>query len=276
MDDSEIKVLSAAVLRILKPLVRILLRHGISYNTFADLAKWAYIEVAAREFGIEGRKQTTSRVSILTGLTRKEVKRVRQLEHPEDQASAEKYNRAARIITAWQREAEFLEPDGQPKILPLTGEISSFAELVRRFSGDVPTRAIKDELLRVRAVEELPDGRLRLLARAYIPKMSEKDKIHILGTDVAFLISTIDHNLQTQVSEPFFQRKVAYDNLPQEVLQKFRRLASRKAQELLVRLDRWLARHDRDTNPEISGTGRHRAGVGIYYFEEDCSEEERK
>lgn len=276
MDDSEIKVLSAAVLRILKPLVRILLRHGISYNTFADLAKWAYIEVAAREFGIEGRKQTTSRVSILTGLTRKEVKRVRQLEHPEDQASAEKYNRAARIITAWQREAEFLEPDGQPKILPLTGEISSFAELVRRFSGDVPTRAIKDELLRVRAVEELPDGRLRLLARAYIPKMSEKDKIHILGTDVAFLVSTIDHNLQPQVSEPFFQRKVAYDNLPQEVLQKFRRLASRKAQELLVRLDRWLARHDRDTNPEISGTGRHRAGVGIYYFEEDCSEEERK
>lgn len=276
MDDSEIKVISAAVLRILKPLVRILLRHGISYNTFADLAKWAYIEVAAREFGIEGRKQTTSRVSILTGLTRKEVKRVRQLEHPEDQASAEKYNRAARIITAWQREAEFLEPDGQPKILPLTGEISSFAELVRRFSGDVPTRAIKDELLRVRAVEELPDGRLRLLARAYIPKMSEKDKIHILGTDVAFLVSTIDHNLQTQVSEPFFQRKVAYDNLPQEVLPKFRRLASRKAQELLVRLDRWLARHDRDTNPEISGTGRHRAGVGIYYFEEDCSEEERK
>lgn len=276
MDDSEIKVISAAVLRILKPLVRILLRHGISYNTFADLAKWAYIEVAALEFGIEGRKQTTSRVSILTGLTRKEVKRVRQLEHPEDQASAEKYNRAARIITAWQREAEFLEPDGQPKILPLTGEISSFAELVRRFSGDVPTRAIKDELLRVRAVEELPDGRLRLLARAYIPKMSEKDKIHILGTDVAFLISTIDHNLQTQVSEPFFQRKVAYDNLPQEVLPKFRRLASRKAQELLVWLDRWLARHDRDTNPEISGTGRHRAGVGIYYFEEDCSEEERK
>lgn len=276
MSDSKNKVLSAAVLRVLKPLVRILLRHGISYNTFADLAKWAYIDVATREFGIEGRKQTTSRVSILTGLTRKEVKRVRQLEHPEDQASAERYNRAARIITAWQREAEYLEPNGQPKALPMAGEKGSFAELVRRFSGDVPTRAIKDELLRVRAVEELPDGRLRLLARAYIPKKSEKDKIHILGTDVAFLVSTIDHNLQTQVSEPFFQRKVAYDNLPQEVLPQFRRLASRKAQELLMRLDRWLARHDRDTNPEIKGTGRNRAGLGIYYFEEACSEEERK
>ncbi len=276
MNGTETKALSAAVLRILKPLVRILLRHGISYNTFADLAKWAYIDVATREFAIPGRKQTTSRVSILTGLTRKEVKRISELKHPEDQASAERYNRAARVITAWQREAEFLEPDGQPKALPMAGEEASFTELVRRFSGDIPARAIKDELLRVGAIEELDDGRVRLLARAYIPKRSEKDKIHILGTDVAFLISTIDHNLQTDLSEPFFQRKVAYDNLPQEILPRFRQMAAEKAQSLLEKLDKWLAQHDRDTNPEIKGTGRHRAGLGIYYFEEPCSEEEKR
>lgn len=273
MNDTELKALSAAVLRILKPLVRILLRHGISYNTFADLAKWAYIDVATREFALEGRKQTVSRVSILTGLTRKEVKRVSELEHPEDQASEERYNRAARVLTAWQREAEFLESDGQPKALPMAGDKGSFSELVRRFSGDVPARAIKDELLRVGAIEELPDGKLRLLARAYIPKKSEKDKIHILGTDVAFLISTIDHNLQTQVPEPFFQRKVAYDNLPREILPQFRRLAAQKGQKLLEKLDKWLAQHDRDINPEIQGTGRNRAGLGIYYFEEPCAEE---
>lgn len=273
MKDTELKALSATILRILKPLVRILLRHGISYNTFADLAKWAYIDVATREFALEGRKQTTSRISILTGLTRKEVKRVRQLKHPEDQASAERYNRAARVITAWQREAAFLEADGQPKALPMAGGEDSFSELVRRFSGDVPARAIKDELLRVGAIEELPDGRLRLLARAYIPKKSEKDKIHILGTDVAFLISTIDRNLQTQVPEPFFQRKVAYDNLPQEILPQFRRLATQKGQKLLEKLDKWLAQHDRDINPEVKGTGRNRAGLGIYYFEEPWAEE---
>ena len=273
MNETELKTLSAAVLRILKPLVRILLRHGISYNTFADLAKWAYIDVAAREFALKGRKQTTSRISILTGLTRKEVKRVRELKHPEDQGSAERYNRAARVITAWQREAEFLEPDGQPKALPMAGDECSFSELVRRFSGDVPARAIKDELLRVGAIEELPDGKLRLLARAYIPKRSEKDKMHILGTDVAFLISTIDHNLQTEIPEPFFQRKVAYDNLPQEILPQFRRLAAQNGQKLLEKLDKWLAQHDRDTNPEIKGTGRNRAGLGIYYFEESCAEE---
>lgn len=276
MNETETKVLSAAVIRILKPLVRILLRHGVSFNTFADLAKWAYIDVATREFAIAGRKQTTSRVSILTGLSRKEVKRVRQLSHPEDQASAEKYNRAARVIAAWQREPEFIDPDGQPAALPMRGRKASFNELVRRFSGDIPARAIKDELLRVGAIEELADGRVRLLARAYIPKRSEKDKIHILGTDVSFLISTIDHNLQNNNAEPFFQRKVAYDNLPQEILAQFRRMAAQKAQNLLEKLDKWLAQHDRDTNPEITGTGRHRAGVGIYYFEEPCAEEEKR
>ncbi len=273
MNETEIKVLSAAVLRILKPLVRILLRHGISFNTFADLAKRAYIDIATKEFGIEGRKQTTSRVAILTGLTRKEVKRISQLKYPEDQPIAERYNRAARVIAAWQREAKFLEADGQPKALPLMGEGITFTDLVRRFSGDVPARAIKDELQRVGAIEELQDGRLRLLARAYIPQKSEKYKIHILGTDVGLLISTIDHNLQAEFPESLFQRKVAYDNLSQEILPQFRRLAAKKGQELLEKLDKWLAEHDRDTNPRIKGTGRNRAGLGVYYFEEPYPEE---
>lgn len=275
MPRGENRVLAAAILRILRPLVRILLRHGISFGTFADLAKMAYVEVASEEFALAGRKQTISRVAIITGLTRKEVKRLRELNKIEDQEIAERYNRAVRVITAWQREKEFQDPNGRPAFLPMTGQKASFSELVRQFSGDIPPRAIKDELKRVGAIEELSDGRLRLLSPAYIPRTSAQDKIQILGTDVNYLISTIDHNLNEE-EEPFFQRKVAYDNLPREVLPQFRRLASRKAQKLLAWLDRWLARHDRDTNPEISGNGRHRAGVGIYYFEETCSKEERK
>ena len=99
MNSSSVQALSAAVLRILRPLVRILLRSGVSYNSFADLAKWVYVDVATQEFGIEGRKQSTSRVSVLTGLSRKEVSRVRRLRRPDDRATAERYNRAARVIT---------------------------------------------------------------------------------------------------------------------------------------------------------------------------------
>ena len=268
------QALSEVVLRILRPLVRILLRNGVSYGTFADLAKRVYIDVAGQEFGIGERKQSTSRVSILTGLSRKEVTRVRKLQKLDGQASAERYNRAARVIAAWLRESDFMDGERQPAILPMSGSGVTFSELVRRFSGDIPARAIKDELVRVGAVEELRDGRVRLLARAYIPKTSEIDKIHILGTDVSHLISTIDHNLRPDAPEPFFQRKVAYDNLPQEVLPQLRRLTVRKAQALLENLDRWLSKHDRDTNPAVAGTDRSRAGLGIYYFEEPFSEED--
>ncbi len=274
MIQGNLQTLSRVILKILRPLVRILLRNGISYGTFADLAKWVYIDVARQEFGIGERKQSTSRISILTGLSRKEVTRVGKLKPPSDRESAERYNRAARVIASWMREHEFTDQEGQPAILPMSGKGATFSELVRRFSGDIPARAIRDELMRVGALEQLEDGRIKLRARAYIPKTSEADKMHILGTDVRHLISTIDHNLRPDVPEPFFQRKVAYDNLPQEVLPQLRTLAGRKAQALLETLDRWLAGHDRDTNPAVAGTDRKRAGIGIYYFEEPFSEED--
>jgi len=274
MNTKHLQALSAAVLRLIRPLVRILLRNGVSYSSFADLAKWVYVDVAMREFGVEGRKQSISRVSIITGLSRKEVARVCQLPKPDDRASSESYNRAARVIAGWRRDPDFCDDNGEPAVLPMTDEGISFGELVKRFSGDVPARAILDELIRVRAVEPLKDGRVRLLARAYIPEGSEADKLNILGTDVGYLVATIDHNLRPDTSGPFFQRKVAYDNLPDEVLPKFRELTGEKAQALLERLDRWLAKRDRDVTPSVVGTGRNRAGIGIYYFEEPYPDEE--
>lgn len=274
MTISTLALLSRAVQRLLRPLVRILLRNGVSYGSFADLAKWVYVDVATREFAIAGRKQSTSRVAVLTGLTRKEVHRLRQPSMPADREIAERYNRAARVIAGWRREREFLDAEGRPAALPVSGESGSFTSLVRRFSGDMPVRAVLDELRRVGAITELDDGRVELVTRAYIPKTSETDKLHILGTDVAYLIGTIDHNLRSDSTAPFFQRKVAYDNLPDQVLPEFRKLSAEKAQLLLEELDRWLAQHDRDAEPGVEGTGRNWAGVGIYYFEAPHSVEE--
>jgi hypothetical protein len=73
---------------------------------------------------------------------------------------------------------------------------------------------------------------------------------------------------------PLFQRKVEYDNLPDEVLPQFRKVSAKRAQALLEKLDHWLAQRDRDVNPTVEGTGRNRAGVGVYYFEEPHSDEE--
>lgn len=268
------QILAAAIRQILRPLVRILLRNGVPFGLFVDLAKEAYVEIATDEFQVPGKKQTVSRVAVITGLSRKEIKRVRELANGNVAEVADRYNRAARVISGWVRDARFLDENDSPASLPMEGEGATFGELVKEFSGDITPRAILDELLHVGAVERLEDGGVRLLARAYIPRGSKADKLGILGTDVAGLIATIDHNVHEEDAEPWFQRKVAYDNLPVEVLSELRAISTSEAQALLEKFDRWMAAHDRDTNPSIQGTGRTRAGVGIYYFEEDIEEDE--
>ncbi|MDH3310246.1 MAG: DUF6502 family protein [Gammaproteobacteria bacterium] len=273
MDSSEklSQALTSALFRILRPLVRTLLRNGMSFKTFSDIAKRVYVEIGMDEFSIPGKKQTISRVSVLSGLTRKEVQRIVSEGAEAKSVFQDHYNRAARVIAGWVRDREFADTKGNPQPLALEGDKASFSELVRRYSGDVPARAVRDELLRVGAVETIEDGRLNLLSRAYIPRTSDLDKLDILGTDVADIIATIDHNLQHGAGDPRFQRKVMYDNLPEESISKFRTLSAEQSQKLLETLDRWLAEQDRDVNPAVQGSGRKRAGIGIYYFEEDLA-----
>ncbi len=259
----------AATLRILRPLVRLLLRHGIAFGTFSDLAKGVYVEVALEEFGIPGRKQTDSRVSILTGLSRKEVHRVTRLERPDDAETGGRYHRAARVIGGWVRDERFHDGSGNPAPLPFEGEGTTFSGLVKEYSGDVPHRAILDELLRVGVAERTADGQVRLLARAYIPVSGDEEKLEILGADTASLIETIDHNLQAEPGKAFFQRKTMYDNLPDEAVEELRNDLAVRAEKFLEQADRRMAERDRDANPKSAGTGRRRAGIGIFWFEDE-------
>jgi hypothetical protein len=252
METKIAKAISAAVTNILRPLVRLLLRNGIPYRTFSDIAKRVYVDVATEEFSIPGRKQSKSRVSILTGLSRKEVLRVRRLPGSDDLGAGARYNRAARVIAGWVRDRRFRDASGNPRELPFEGSSASFRHLVKTYSGDAPARAVLDELLRV-------------------PKTGEIDKIGILGIDASDLIATIDHNIR-QPGTPFFQRKVCYDNLPLEALPELKKKAADRAQALLESMDRWISARDRDVNPRVPGTGRKRAGIGIYYFQENYKE----
>ena len=265
--DRRNEALAQAVLRILHALARLLLHHGMPLRTFVELAKRAFVNIALREFAIPGRKPSISRAAVLTGLTRKEVQRL--ADAPEEIAgeSYASHSRAARVVAGWVRDAYFHTPDGEPRELEVDAGDASFAALVRRYGGDVPPRAMLDELLRVGAVARTVNDRLRLNARVYIPRASEIGKLMILGADVSYLINTIDHNLQEDVA-PRFQRKVMYDNVPIEAMEEFRKLTERHAQEVIELLDGWLARHDRDVNPAVRGSGRVRAGVGIFAFEE--------
>ena len=263
------QALQAAVARLLRPLVRLLLRHSVPFGAFEEIAKRAYVEAAMHDFALPNRKPTASRASVLTGLTRKDVQRLLDEDSsragPAD-ATDPRYNRAARVMTAWTRDPDFHDENGRPRALEATGD-SGFAELVRRYSGDMPSRAVLDELLRVGAVRENADGLLVPSARAYVPKAGQAEKFAILGADVASLIDTIDHNLQHGADDPRFQRKVLYHSIDVEDLPAFRKLSALHAQALLEKLDAWLA--ERDAAPSARADApRARVGLGIYYIEE--------
>jgi hypothetical protein len=263
------QALRRAAHAILRPLVRVLLRNGIPHGAFAELARQVYAEVAQNDFALPGKKQTVSRISALTGLTRKEVARLQAAgAQPEAADGEERYHRPARVIGGWVRDRHYHDGRGRPAALPMEGDKRSFAALVREYSGDLPPRTIADELVRVGAIEVSPEGTVRLLTRAYIPRGDQSEKIGILGTDVADLIRTIDHNLTCAPHQAYFQRRVSYDNIPQEALPELTRKLARRAQACLESLDRELAAVDRDRNPGVKGSGRARSGVGIYYFEE--------
>jgi hypothetical protein len=262
--------LHAALATLLRPLFRLLLRHQVSFGAFEELAKRVYVEVALNDFGIPGKKPSISRASILSGLTRKEVQRLvaSASDLPSgEMLDGERYNRAARVLTGWIRESEYLDAKGQPKALSADGD-DGFAGLVRRHSGDMPARAVLDELERVGAVRRRDDGLIELLARAYVPRSSPADKLAILGSDVADLIATIGHNLENVEADPRFQRKVMYVSIPASALPAFRKRSAADAQAMLEKFDRWLAAHDVANPPSHPDAPRARVGVGIYYFEE--------
>jgi hypothetical protein len=259
------QTLSLAVLAILRPLVRILLRNGVAYGSFAELAKKVYVDTAYEEFQPDGKKQTISRVSALTGLTRKEAKRLHELEHTDSQRSERRYNRAVRVISGWVNDKEFHDAMGQPESLAIDGATASFSALVRKYSGDVPTQSMLSVLISASAIEKTGD-QVRLIQRAYVPGKDPADKLSILGIDTAELISTIDHNLVSGDKDLRFQRKVSNHHLKAEAVPQFQALSARKAQQLLEQFDAWLSEHEIEAGEQDSDEG-HYASLGIYYYQ---------
>jgi len=260
-------VLEAAAGRVLRSLARVLLRYGVSVQAFIDLAKRAYIDAAQCDFALPGRRMTGSRLALVTGLTRKDVQRLTSHRAPSDENALARVNRAARVIAGWRRDATFHGEAGVPAVLRLDDEAPSFIELVRRYSGDIPVRAVLDELVSNGSVS-LTDRGVRLADRG-LPSTDENGKLALLGSDVSDLVDTVAYNMQADPGRRRFQRKVMYDNLSREAAAEFRRIAAERLQQVLEEFDRWLARHDRDVTGSMAGTGRVRAGIGMYCFEEE-------
>ncbi|MGB5605520.1 MAG: DUF6502 family protein [Gammaproteobacteria bacterium] len=264
------KTLTTAILRLLYPLVRILLRNGVAYGTLAGLVRRVYVDVAFSEFAPQGKKQTVSRVSALTGLTRKEVKRLLETEVADEGSTQARYNRGVRVIGGWMNDRRFLDAQGKPADLVIEGDRKSFSLLVKEYSGDIPTMAMLS-MLEEAGSTKIVKGKVRLVRHAFVPGSDSVDKIRILGTDVYELITTIDHNLVAEPENLLFQRKVSYDNIDPESLPKLKKLTFSKAQALLEQLDKQYSSNEL----EDGGKARGRTiSLGIYYYEDESSEEQ--
>jgi len=264
-----------AAQRVLRPIVRQLLRHGVTYTSFSQLAKRVYYQVASEEFALPGRKQSDSRVALMTGLSRRDVAVFRQ--HGDGEPAPElDPNLATRLIARWTSDRRYLTDTGNPRQLPLESRRSgapSFAQLVREVGGDIPPRALLDELVRVNCVEIQATRTVRLLQRAYIPASDSPERIEMMGEDVSEFADVVAHNLESAPHDAFLQQKVIYDNIGAEALAQLRAELRRVGEAFLRRVNKMISANDRDRNPKAPGGERKRVVMGVYYSQDDVGDE---
>ncbi len=259
-DSVEHRLIRAAR-RILRPLVKILLRNGVTAQTAQELMRKTYVDVAHEEFPPEGKAQTLANVSVITGLNRKEVARLYKLEDLTDEDKTG-WTRAGKVLDGWLTNPKFQSQAGFPLDLPFSGDHPNFADLVKEYSGDMYPTPLRDELLRVGALTEV-GGLLRMTKRGYSPAKDEGAKLDILGVDTSEFIETIDHNVLDDGSEPLLQYKVLADNLPAEHLKAFEEYSRRVSHHAIDEVRRWLIEHDAGSETSADKPSFY-AGVGVY------------
>ncbi len=270
MTDAVRLGLLSAYRKLLQPLVRILIRNGVSFSELTEILKYVFVEVAERDFNLPDRRTSQSRIAILTGLTRKEVAKQKSII---DSGAAPNVignlNRVTRVLLGWHTDPVFTGPYGMPLELPFEAASGSdFVALVRKYSGDMAPRAMLDELLHVGAVERLATtGAFKVLMRVYIPESFHPDALQRLGEVVRDFINTVEFNMGKGHGPGRFERIVlAEDGLREDLMPAFETLLKAKGHTLLVELDNWLSAQELTATAKNRNVKRIRTGVGIYHF----------
>lgn len=252
--------------QLLRPLVRILLRNGISWAEYAETAKTVFVEVAAKDFGLDGQRQSASRIAILTGLTREEVERVTAELSQRGHASHANLNRVGRVLAGWHQDPDFTGPYGLPLELDIEGGPGSFAELVGRYTDDMPAKAMLDELDRIGAITVLGGTRVRVLTRSYIPAQTDPAIAQFMGVALRDLAETLDYNLNPEIEGGYFERRVwTPAGIDPRDMPEFDALVHEKGQQFLETLDNHLTARETESEA-LSPEAKIRVGVGIYLF----------
>jgi hypothetical protein len=256
-------------LLVMRPIVRILLRYGIGYREFVEVVKTAFVDVASSDFGLRGRPTNISRVAVMTGLTRKEVKRLRDKLSSGDTIIAVKTTPLADVLHHWHAQAEFTDSSGRPRALSFSAEKDSFAELVRRYGGDVPPGAMRTELNRVGAIVEDENGRLRATQRGFRPDRRHENLLTLLVHGAYAMLSNIAHNTDTARSEGSWAHRIAFTRSVQGgEKRQLRRIAKDRIIEFSESVDDIFMTYEALQDTETESQERDAIAVGVFYFEE--------
>ena len=263
--------LLAAFRSLMTPLIRILLRSGITYQEFGGVLKDVYVSVCGREMTLPGRKLSLSRVAIATGLTRREVAKIVRSEGKTQWGVWSNAGLAASVLEVWHTDAQYLAPYGYPRDLKIDGTdaVPTFEDLVRRFSSDVPHEVLIGELVRVGAARVLEGGQyLRVLKRTYIPTDMTAEMVQIFSQAVRRYIETVDYNLgRGKGEEKRFDRMVYPDGGLRVVdVEIFQQEIREYLETVIQEIDQKSSTYPRPSRNK--GEKSVEVGVGIYFYQE--------
>ncbi len=271
MAEKVIDHLKGALTLMLKPLVRLLIAQGVTHAEFAETAKEVYVESALRDFEIEG-KVNKSRVAILTGLTRKEVKNV--IDRVITEGDTDKnYSRPERVLAGWFDDPVYTGPYGIPLDLPYADsgkKEPSFVDLVKSFSGDMAPKQMLHELLRSGSVIEL-DGRYKAVRRNYVHEALSPKLIRRLGEIGYRVFSTAAKNIDKQAEgSGYFDRQVfANEGCTDNVIEMFDQYVKERGQRFLEEIDVWFSTNEKNN---LSDAKRKNTGFYMVHYVDDGDE----
>ena len=258
---------------LLLPVVRFLLKHGVTWSEFGELSKEAYVQIARDDYGIQGRPTNNSRVAMMTGLSRREVAKVRdRLLDGNDAGDVLPGNQVSKILTGWYLDSEFTDDQGQPKDLPATGDSGSMSSLLKRYAGDLPHGAIRKEMVQRQLVEELSTGEFRVLKRDYVYSELDPEIIRRMGTALHDHGSTLEHNLnEDRSAAPRFEAIADNSKLTPGAIKAFQKLLEQKGLSFLEEMDAWLSSHEIDETLDTEKRSA-RLGVGVYLIYDEIQQ----
>ena len=257
--------LAKAVIMLCKPLIRLLIEKGMTFPQFRELMKELYVEVADKHFSLDDNKPSDSRIFVLTGVHRKDVKRIRQQAESGSEQITSSASLSGEIVARWSSMPDYLDDKGKPRQLLKNGKNNEagFEQLVSSVSKDVRPKVILEEWLRLNIVR-LEDDYVVLNKSAFVPNKEFTDMAYYLGHNVHDHMASCVNNILAE-NDPMLERSVYYASLTENSVNKLNTIASKKGNELLQHLNKQAIKlYDADKHKDDA---TYRMRLGVYWYQ---------